>query len=52
MLVDADPVVAQRGGVLELVEVLVVDPVPLDRVVEPRIDIDPDRPIRLPEIIR
>ena len=52
VLVDADAVEAERGGVLELVEVLVVDAVAFDGVVEAGVDIDPDGAVGLAEVLR
>ena len=42
MLVDADAVKAEARGILKLVKVFVVDPVPLNGVIEPRVNINPD----------
>src|SRR5262249_55676809 len=52
MLVDADAVEAERVRVLELIHVLVVHGVALARVVERVRDVDPDRTVLLPEIVR
>src|SRR6478735_8377813 len=51
VLVDADAVVAQRVRVLELVHVLVVHAMTLDRVVQRLIDVDPHRTMLLPEVV-
>ena len=52
MLVDADAVEAERVGVFEQVEVVVINLVALHRVVQPVVDIDPDGAVLLPEIVR
>ena len=51
MLVDADAVETERGGVLKLVKVLVVDAVTLDRVIKLGVDIDPDGAIGLAKVV-
>ena len=52
MLVDADAVEAERAGIFEHVHVGVVDLVRLCGVEQARVDIDPDRAVLLPEIVR
>src|SRR5262245_18870699 len=52
VLVAADPVEAERLGVLELVEILVIDVVALARIVERAGDVDPDGAMLCPEIVR
>ena len=51
VLVDADAVEAELVGVLELVHVLVVDGVGPRRVEQRAGDVDPDRAVRLPEVV-
>src|SRR5579859_5852641 len=51
VLVDAEPVEAEGLGVLELVHVLVVQRVALDRVIQLVGQIHPDRTIALPKVI-
>src|SRR6185295_20235472 len=52
MLVHADGVEAHLIGVLEHVEVLVVEPMPAHRVVEPVRHVDPDAVVALAEVLR
>ena len=51
MLVDAKPVIANRFGKFELVEISVVDLVPTHRVVERARDVDSDRAVFLEKIV-
>jgi hypothetical protein len=52
VLVHADAIEAEFGRELEEVEIVVIDLVPFDGVIEPRIDVDPDRAVLLPEVVR
>ena len=52
VLVDADAVEPELVGVLELVHVLVVHGVGPGRVEQLAVDVDPDRPVLLPEVVR
>ena len=52
VLVDADPVVAQRRGVDQLIDVLVVELAHLLRVLEPGRDVDPDAVVGVAEVVR
>ncbi len=52
VLVDADAVEAERGGVFQQVHVGVVDLVALHRIEQALVDIDPDRAVLLAEVVR
>ncbi len=52
VLVDADAVVPQRVGELQLVHVLVVHAMTFDRVVQRLVDVDPHRTVLLAEVVR
>ena len=52
VFVDSDPVEANLGSVFELVEVFVVDAMPLNGVIEARVDVNPDRAVGFTEIVR
>jgi hypothetical protein len=52
VLVDAEPVMSDRLGEFELVEIGVVHLVPADRTVKLTRNVDPFRPVRLAEILR
>ncbi|MFP6628774.1 MAG: hypothetical protein VCC67_07015, partial [Myxococcota bacterium] len=52
VLVDSDPVEAEGVRVLELVHILVVDPVADFRVEEGLRDIDPDGTVLLAKVVR
>src|SRR5262245_36879613 len=51
MLVDADPVEAELGGELELVEELVVEHMPAARIEQLRIDVDPHPRMAFGEVV-
>ena len=52
MLVAADGVEADVGGIFEEIEIGVVDLVALHRIEQLLVDVDPDRTVLLPEIVR
>ena len=52
VLVDPEPVIADRLGIFELVEIGIVDLVPAHRVIERARDVDPHRAVFLAKILR
>ena len=52
MLVHADAVEAQRGGVFQKVHISIVDLVTFHRIEQPGVDVDPHRAVLLPEVVR